>query len=111
MAGTYPRGGRCSPSPGRTGTGPGPLRSPRRSGTARRPDGETSNGLKLRSSPSLACRATRGGSYYVGAERPEGVGPAHVQVSLVVSLQKPDVVVTLGLQGAEGKGCLLLQHV
>lgn len=37
-------------------------------------------------------------SYYVRAERPEGVGPARVQVSLVVALQEADVVAALGLQ-------------
>lgn len=38
------------------------------------------------------------GSYYVCTQGSEGVGSAGVQVSLVVSLQKADVIVTLRLR-------------
>lgn len=38
------------------------------------------------------------GSYYISTKRPEGVCSADVQVSLIVSLQESDVIVTLCLQ-------------
>lgn len=42
-------------------------------------------------------------SYYISTKRSEGVCSTGVQVSLVVSLQKADVIVTLCLQGMEKK--------
>lgn len=45
--------------------------------------------------------ADAAGSYYVCTQGSEGVGSAGVQVSLVVSLQKADVIVTLRLREEE----------
>lgn len=50
------------------------------------------------------------GSYYVCTQGSEGVGSAGVQVSLVVSLQKADVIVTLRLREEEWhKKCNLIR--
>lgn len=45
--------------------------------------------------------AEAAGSYYVCTQGSEGVGSAGVQVRLVVSLQKADVIVTLCLREEE----------